>query len=280
MKLNFIYYHGLLLAMTVVLTCAALAGESSGQHQGDVLIGMTSASQLRVDSLPLGPVSLPPVSSGSFFGWASNTLGFDAIVNADAEVDVYPVAAGADIYIEVVSIDPGLSLRSFSAFTSVFADEAGERLRIGATGSLHWHPIAFVDGNYLGSQFYGVRTVTAKLVDVGVAGLSESAPFELEFLVRSKADYDRNGSVGPEDYEVWKTSFATSFAAADGNGDGVVDAADYTIWRDAFADSPPSGSAGSAAVPEPGVRALLSACASILSLATRLRRRISIVKTS
>jgi hypothetical protein len=53
-------------------------------------------------------------------------------------------------------------------------------------------------------------------------------------------DYDGNGSVGSEDYTVWKSNFGNSVTAgsgADGNGNGVVDAADYTIWRDNLGNS-------------------------------------------
>ncbi len=62
-------------------------------------------------------------------------------------------------------------------------------------------------------------------------------------------DYDGNGSVGPEDYDVWKADFGTTNAAADGNGDGIVNAADYTVWRNILGATVGSGSA--AAVPEP-----------------------------
>ncbi|CAD7694868.1 unnamed protein product [Ostreobium quekettii] len=46
-------------------------------------------------------------------------------------------------------------------------------------------------------------------------------------------DYDANGTVGPEDYDLWVATFGSeSDVTADGNLDGVVDAADYTVWRD------------------------------------------------
>jgi hypothetical protein len=45
-------------------------------------------------------------------------------------------------------------------------------------------------------------------------------------------DYDGNGTVGNEDYDLWRANFGTTAAAADGNGNGVVDAADYVLWRD------------------------------------------------
>ena len=71
-----------------------------------------------------------------------------------------------------------------------------------------------------------------------------ATPPELVF-----GDYDGNGTVGPEDYDVWKSNFGTSFADADGNGDGTVNAADYTVWRNNLGAGAGSGSAAS--VPEP-----------------------------
>jgi len=65
-------------------------------------------------------------------------------------------------------------------------------------------------------------------------------------------DYNNNGSVGPEDYTVWKSTFnnnVTVGTGADGNSNGKVDAADYTVWRDNL-DVAGSGSL-SASVPEP-----------------------------
>lgn len=73
-------------------------------------------------------------------------------------------------------------------------------------------------------------------------------------------DYDQNGSVGPEDYDVWKTNFGTNFADADGNGNGIVDAADYTVWRDNFG----AGGGSLAAVPEPSGMMLLAVAGVLL----------------
>jgi hypothetical protein len=79
-------------------------------------------------------------------------------------------------------------------------------------------------------------------------------------------DYSGNGTVGPEDYDVWTSSFGDAVAAgtgADGNGNGIVDAADYVIWR-----KHASAGAGSlAAVPEPTSAVLLM----VAGVMTRIR---------
>jgi hypothetical protein len=86
-------------------------------------------------------------------------------------------------------------------------------------------------------------------------------------------DYNHNGTIGPEDYTVWKSSFgSTSNLAADGNGDGVVNAADYTIWRDRVAGGAGAGlKAG--AVPEP-TTGLMAVIAVTMMGAAAVRRQI------
>jgi hypothetical protein len=82
-------------------------------------------------------------------------------------------------------------------------------------------------------------------------------------------DYDGNGSVGPEDYDTWKSSYGSTVTpgtGADGNGDGLVDAADYTVWRNNLS----AGSGGLAAVPEP---ATIYMGFAILSVRMRGRRK-------
>lgn len=247
-----------LIACLAALQCLQ-KNDAHAQHAGDILIGMSSDHQLIVTELPLGPLTLPPVSSGALFGWASNTLGFDGVFTTSPELDLHPVSAGADVYLEVVSIDEGLSFRSFAAFTSVFADAPGERLRIGGTGSLHWHPIVFVDGAVVGSDYWGVKTAEVKLVDLGPAGHEESLPFELAFSVVRPAtgDFNADGVVDGNDFLLWQRSFGefSDQSNADGNFDGVVDGADLAIWKRQYGSSS-SGSAQRFGVPEPNGAAL------------------------
>lgn len=73
-------------------------------------------------------------------------------------------------------------------------------------------------------------------------------------------DYNGNGTVGPEDYDVWRLSSATTNAMADGNLDGIVDAADYVVWRGNAAPA-----VGTSMVPEGGAAVLIAIAMTLLS---------------
>ena len=65
----------------------------------------------------------------------------------------------------------------------------------------------------------------------GSPGTSGAAP----------GDYDGNGTVEQNDYDLWRSTFGSTIIAgtgADGNGNGTIDAADYVIWRK---NLPPAG---------------------------------------
>lgn len=153
---------------------------AQAQHAGDIWIGQSPGGQLAAIHLPNGPLVLPPVSVGAFQGWADFSLGFDGVAGS-GESGVTPLSAGADIFLEIVSIDEGLSLLPFTGFTEVSADAPGDRLRIGSTGNLHWHPIVFIDATIVGTGFRGERDVAFRLIDLGVAAHAASPSYSLTF---------------------------------------------------------------------------------------------------
>jgi hypothetical protein len=86
-------------------------------------------------------------------------------------------------------------------------------------------------------------------------------------------DYDRNGTVGAEDYDYWQVHYGTTVAqlgaGADGNFDGKISAADYTVWRDNY-DGEPLGLA-SYSIPEP---MNVGSCMLALGLLLIFRRKV------
>jgi hypothetical protein len=85
-------------------------------------------------------------------------------------------------------------------------------------------------------------------------------------------DYDGNGSVGVEDYNLWKSTYGASAGdmRADGNEDGTIDTGDYTFWRDRVAAS---GVGAATGVPEP-VSAILLGMHGIVAVLIHRQRGI------
>lgn len=141
-----------------------------------------------------------------------------------------------------------------------------------------------LEGLALGPQLPGGGWALLGVIDNGGAGTNPIVSFELNYSGCELAgDYSCNGSVGDEDFLVWRESFGMAGELpADGNGDGLVDAADYTVWRDHLGDvigsvtgSGASATAGPSSgeqfpVPEPSGAMLLTVG---IALAARLSRR-------
>jgi hypothetical protein len=105
---------------------------------------------------------------------------------------------------------------------------------------------------------------------------SSGVGFSVDTLepVSSRAgDYNLDGKVQPDDYQIWKASFGSEAnLAADGNLDGVIDAADYTVWRDRLTvEGNSSSSTGPHQAPEP-TSAFLLLCG-VPFFACAIRRR-------
>jgi Glycosyl hydrolases family 28 len=118
--------------------------------------------------------------------------------------------------------------------------------------NISFHNVS-LSGSY-GADIYYTSKLNLAGLKVTTANGNAINLFGDTFVV--PGDYSGNGSVGPEDYDMWTANFgSTSSLAADGNGNGIVDAGDYTVWRDHLGMSLGSGagasSSNTAAVPEP-----------------------------
>lgn len=106
------------------------------------------------------------------------------------------------------------------------------------------------------------------------ANLASNMRFLVEGqVIHLPGDYNLDGDVDADDYELWRGSFASNQSlAADGSGNGAVDAADYAIWRNNLDMSIDGTLSAAAAVPEPGRSMLLCAIGLLSVTATRYHR--------
>ena len=86
-------------------------------------------------------------------------------------------------------------------------------------------------------------------------------------------DYNSDGSVGPVDYQAWRSSSGATVipgAGADGNNNGVIDAADYVYWRKRSAAG--AGSGLSTSVPEPATASPALLCLFVIGRLARCQK--------
>jgi uncharacterized protein YjbI with pentapeptide repeats len=184
---------------------------------------------------------------------------------------VFPLAINVDVWLDGVLVDrlPGVDDVIHVQPKDVAFQGTSHLESIQAI----WHP--WDDDLTVGPL--GNYDLRASIRDVGGSGWDVLT----QFRVAVPGDYDYSGTVGPEDYGVWKANFgSTTNLDADGNDDHVVNAPDYTVWRDNLGgmlgfgsgSTLPSAAPLSATVPEPA--SILVAAVGILGLAARAGRQL------
>ena len=111
----------------------------------------------------------------------------------------------------------------------------------------------------LGGAWTSVTLAGAQLQLPAFSQMILIDPATCHNCLSAAGDYDGNGLVNAQDYQIWRAAYGTTTTAADGNRNGIVDAGDYLIWRKQLA--PVAGGTGveaiTAAIPEPGSSALV-----------------------
>jgi Glycosyl hydrolase family 99 len=122
---------------------------------------------------------------------------------------------------------------------------------------------------YLARKKYVGHVATESMLDQVAADLDMLDVNGAKLLLSQASppgDYNGDGIVDVNDYNVWTSTFGLSRiihgSGADGNFDGVVNAADFTIWRDSL--SAAGSGSGSQSVPEPTNLAICVLAAAIL----------------
>jgi hypothetical protein len=229
----------------------------------------TADRNFTVAADPSGNVFISGVTNGSLQG--TNAGGFDAFVakydstgarlwtrqlGTSTDEDVHSVTTDnlGNVYISggtLGSLD-GTNAGGEDAFVAKY-DAAGTLKWLRQLGSSAADPSFAISADRLGGVYISGMTmgnmdgINAGNYDVFIAKYSD-AP-----LV---GDYDNDGAIDADDYQVWRQTFGTSGnqLAADGNKDGVVNAADYVLWRKPYVAPAASGLV---AIPEPSSAILM-----------------------
>lgn len=219
-------------------------------HKVDTQGGQTLFASLGKDG-PANPSGLLVTPTGTVL--ASDLSGNQVVeISADGTTGEQFAVIPPDI---PEPLPPSATFPSNSPGDMLIAPDGTLLLAVlGITNPLHPDDFGDERGGIQRYDFAG------NLIEVLVGGLTPEEgvpPISAMVLVPAvqpvPGDNDRNGTVGPEDYELWTQQFGQNVAlgsGADGNADGVVGAADYVFWRNIVEGGDGNGSAA-AVIPEP-----------------------------
>ena len=167
------------LSSCVLFGMAAAPVLGQHQHEGDVIIGRSTSSQLLIEA-DLDEIRPLEAVNGLLKGWAGEEPGFEALMEDEPDEGFYRLAPGAQIWLEAISLDPALKVHN-PLNPLLVIDSPGDQLFLG-DHELHDHVIWHVDS--LDAGFNPLQTVwygTFKLVDKGTTAYADSDPFTLGF---------------------------------------------------------------------------------------------------
>ena len=177
------------------------------QHAGDVIIGVNSNGQLKIDSEGFVPdlnYFTLPVGGVFFPGWADSNPGFDHLVIEEPENDLSALAPGASIELEIVIVDDAFQVVVIGN-PPLFLSQPGESGFLG-DHTLHEHHTFHINSD--SPQFDANQCVwhaTFLLRDDGSTAYSDSAPFTYRFtnipLEEADGDFDNNAAVDLIDHD-------------------------------------------------------------------------------
>ncbi len=196
-----------------VITMVALvlpATPHAWGHEAHMLVGRTAEGQLtwhRADGVPNEALTvleeIPP--GGPLEGFSASIPGFSDVVIASPEHDVYPLEAGADVWMEQLDVDPALLQIQTPSFL-IINFLAPPEMRIGGPGS-HAHPIWLIDTTDPAFEpDQCVWVVTFILKDKGATDYADSEPLMFAFsagFAPCPADYDCDNDVDSDDFELF-----------------------------------------------------------------------------
>lgn len=264
--------YTLILIPFLFMASTALA---ESQHSTDMIVAVDDSDQLTIVEGLTGfnfsePKLLNPVSSGFLEGWSKADPGFERLFVSQPENDVFVLASGANIRMNILAVDPvePTGLKVFQQGFTALADAVGEYITLGGS-TLHHHPTWVIESregspyNGVGSDFQGALDLTFQLTDVGSTNYAVSQPYTLTFatfIFPGDANFD--GIVNIGDLTILASTFGQSsrWREGDFSGDGITNIGDLTILAGNFGNE----YAASTSIPEPSSAILLGLLAGAL----------------
>lgn len=192
-----------------VLVPLMAARPAVGQHRGDVWIGRTAnegalaISPSERSFVPEDNYAALGASGGALPGWTDDDPGFDSV--SIATNGVLPLEPGAEIWIELVDVDPAFRLVTDSLQS---IDEPGEAARFPGGYHVHEHWTWHIQSAHPAfDPDQCVWRATFFLRDEGTTGYSDSRHFTFKFtnvaLRTADGDFDQDGHVDLPDSAVF-----------------------------------------------------------------------------
>lgn len=153
------------------------ATQTADAQHVDIEVGRTSGGQVAIEA-DLDEAILLEAVDGLLRGWTESDPGFFALEADEPDEDLFLLETGADISLEIVSIDEGLKF--WASGLGSLADEIGEIVPLGDE-SLHTHLTFHIDSDVVGSDFMGTLEAQIKLIDQGSTGYADSDPVTMRF---------------------------------------------------------------------------------------------------
>ncbi len=240
------------------LAVGAAGDDTGGSNRGAVhllLLNRSGTARARV-KLASGAAGGPTLANGDAFGSSLATIG-DLNGDGVAELAVGTPNDDAGGYnrgsVQVLMLSPTGQIKSSLRITT--NQNGGPVL----TTNDYFGVAVAAAGDFNGDGLTDLAVGQIGRVSQAHRGALQTLFLKPLAIPSLPGDFDRDGEVDSEDYNLWRQSFGVTSGpglAADGNRDGVVDTADYSLWRDNLGATHQPGDFNRDGIVDPPDRAL------------------------
>lgn len=152
---------------------AASAAVAQHDHGGDYIVAVDASGALAIEGDFDEPRELPAFSQGGINGWFGDDPGFTNLDEDEPDEGLFMLGNGADIYFELVSLDPAVKV-----YTPLFDPmNPGDAFALGGS-SFDEHPFWHIDSDDAAfDPNQTVWNVSWQVVDLGSTGYADSTVF-------------------------------------------------------------------------------------------------------